>query len=139
MKLLIRVAVAILFISLSLRCTTYQKVNTPSSNAQTTLGQVIYQLDQVEPNEMILVTTHDQKKYEFEYLSHTQDTLKGILYHKLHNSHKVVEMEMKLSLNTITQVKTEKINYILSIGGPAMLLAGAVHIATARLFFSWNY
>jgi len=129
MKVLIRVAVGILFISLVSSCKTYQKINTSKSNAETSLEQVVYQLEQVEPNEMIKVTTLDQKKYEFEYLSHTQDTLKGILYYRLPGTSPVhSKVDTKLALNKVKTVKNKRTNYFVSIGVPIITLVGGLYI-----------
>lgn len=116
-------------------------IKTSSTQNLTDLERVTLQLQQVNPNEMIKVIMQDQKKYEFEYLSHTQDTLTAILHHKLpHNSYMVNQIEMKLALSTMSEVKAEKVNYLLSIGAPAALLFGAGLIFINNLSFgglSW--
>jgi hypothetical protein len=104
-------------------------IKTTSTPDLTDLERVTLQLQQVNPNDMIMVIAQDQKKHKFEYLSHTQDTLTAILHHKIpHNSYMVNKIEMKMALNTMSEVKVEKINYPLSIGVPAAILIGGVVI-----------
>ncbi len=103
------------------QCKTYQPISDTNAlgSAEIISSQRIEALlNQVDPNNKILILRHEEKKYELEYLSHTGDTLSALHHQRIPNSSKVNTTQVKMPLNQIEEVKVKKTNYLLSIGIP---------------------
>lgn len=129
MRIFIRIVSVTLLTTLLISCSTYKPIKINGDANQTDLEYVNSQLQQVNLNEMIMVVMKDKKKHDFEYLSHTKDTLSGILHHSQANKPNLVnEVEMTIPISSISEIKSEQINYLLSIGMPVGLTVAAVII-----------